>query len=128
MYSLSKIDFRVLILDKVLVLGLAYVGIIAFQSATLATAFAAKSMKDAMYINDVLDGFLRFLKCILLSLVQVHLDHMHMGIGGDDSWTPCVHPQYLVPPQPYQFSIRFCPLTPQSSPFEICQTQLENVS
>ncbi|KAG0622115.1 hypothetical protein M758_3G073200 [Ceratodon purpureus] len=60
--------------------------------------------------------------------IEVHLDHKHMGIGGDDSWTPCVHPQYLVPPQSYQFSIRFCPLTRQSSPLKICQTQLEKMS
>jgi hypothetical protein len=70
----------------------------------------------------------KFLRKLWVPLVQVHLDHKHMGIGGDDSWTPCVHPQYLVPPQPYQFSIRFCPLTRQSSPLKICQTQLENVS
>ena len=23
--------------------------------------------------------------------VHVHLDHRHMGVGGDDSWTPSVH-------------------------------------
>lgn len=68
------------------------------------------------------------LRKIRVSLVQVHLDHKHMGIGGDDSWTPCVHPQYIVPPQLYQFSIRLSPLTRQSSPLKICQTQLENVS
>ena len=31
-------------------------------------------------------------------VLQVHLDHKHMGLGGDDSWSPCVHEQYLVPP------------------------------
>jgi Beta galactosidase small chain len=25
------------------------------------------------------------------SCVHVHLDHRHMGVGGDDSWTPSVH-------------------------------------
>ena len=29
--------------------------------------------------------------------VHVHVDHRHMGVGGDDSWTPCVHPEFLVP-------------------------------
>lgn len=23
--------------------------------------------------------------------VHVHLDHRHMGVGGDDSWSPSVH-------------------------------------
>lgn len=30
-----------------------------------------------------------------------------MGLGGDDSWSPCVHDKYLVPPVEYSFSIRF---------------------
>ena len=30
--------------------------------------------------------------------VHVHVDHMHMGVGGDDSWTPNVHPEYLIEP------------------------------
>lgn len=49
--------------------------------------------------------------------IEVHLDHKHMGIGGDDSWTPCVHDKYLVPPVPYTFSLRLSPVTaPDSGP------------
>ncbi|KAL6989747.1 beta-galactosidase [Sarracenia purpurea var. burkii] len=43
--------------------------------------------------------------------IEVHLDHKHMGLGGDDSWSPCVHDKYLVPALPYSFSVRFCPIT-----------------
>ncbi|KAF6153071.1 hypothetical protein GIB67_034793 [Kingdonia uniflora] len=43
--------------------------------------------------------------------IEVHLDHKHMGLGGDDSWSPCVHEEYLVPPVPYSFSLRLCPIT-----------------
>ena len=28
--------------------------------------------------------------------VWITLDHLHMGVGGDDSWTPSVHPQWLL--------------------------------
>lgn len=28
--------------------------------------------------------------------VWITLDHRHMGVGGDDSWTPSVHPQWLL--------------------------------
>ncbi|KAL3697992.1 hypothetical protein R1sor_012068 [Riccia sorocarpa] len=42
--------------------------------------------------------------------IQVHLDHKHMGVGGDDSWSPCVHEEYLVLPEPRQLSFRFRPL------------------
>ena len=30
--------------------------------------------------------------------VHLHVDHLHMGIGGDDSWTPSVHPNFIIPP------------------------------
>lgn len=33
------------------------------------------------------------------------LDHLHMGLGGDDSWGALVHEPYLIPVQPYQFRI-----------------------
>jgi beta-galactosidase len=46
--------------------------------------------------------------------IEVHLDHKHMGIGGDDSWTPSVHEKYMVPPLAYTFSFRFAPLTTSS--------------
>lgn len=29
--------------------------------------------------------------------VHVHVDHVHMGVGGDDSWTPNVHSEFLIP-------------------------------
>lgn len=29
--------------------------------------------------------------------VYLHLDAMHMGLGGDCSWFPCVHPKHLIP-------------------------------
>lgn len=40
----------------------------------------------------------------------VHLDHRHMGLGGDDSWSPTVHEAYLVPPTRYSFGVLLCPL------------------
>jgi beta-galactosidase len=56
--------------------------------------------------------------------LQVHLDHRHMGLGGDDSWSPCVHEQYLLPPTRYAFSMRLCPLLPSSSCYDIYRSQL----
>ncbi|KAL7613821.1 hypothetical protein Lser_V15G06726 [Lactuca serriola] len=51
--------------------------------------------------------------------IEVHLDHKHMGIGGDDSWSPCVHDKYMLPPLPCAFSIRFFPITAATSPHDI---------
>ncbi|CAL0328768.1 unnamed protein product [Lupinus luteus] len=58
--------------------------------------------------------------------IEVHLDHKHMGLGGDDSWSPCVHDQYLVPPVPYSFSVRLSPVTPAMSGYDIYKSQLQN--
>lgn len=37
--------------------------------------------------------------------IHVHLDAAHMGVGGDDSWSPTVHEEYLVPPSRYAFTV-----------------------
>lgn len=42
--------------------------------------------------------------------VHVHLDAGHMGVGGDDSWSPAVWEEYAVPPQPYDLSILLVPV------------------
>jgi beta-galactosidase len=42
-------------------------------------------------------------------LVEVHLDWMQMGVGGDDSWGARTHPQYTIPAKPYEFRIRLRP-------------------
>ncbi|XP_073014816.1 LOW QUALITY PROTEIN: uncharacterized protein [Primulina eburnea] len=56
--------------------------------------------------------------------IEVHLDHKHMGIGGDDSWSPCVHEKYLVPATNYSFYIRFSPVNASTSGFSIYKSQL----
>ena len=43
--------------------------------------------------------------------VHLCLDTAHMGVGGDDSWSPSVHSQYLVPPDKiYAFRIILVPI------------------
>lgn len=42
-------------------------------------------------------------------LLHLHLDHRHMGVGGDDSWSPSVHQQFTVPPQRYAFHLTLAP-------------------
>ena len=39
--------------------------------------------------------------------LHVHIDGFHMGVGGDDSWTPSVRPEYLLDKKHYhwQFSL-----------------------
>jgi beta-galactosidase len=60
----------------------------------------------------------------LVFVLQVHLDHRRMGLGGDDSWSPCVHEQYLPPPTRYAFSLRLCPVLLTLSCHDIYRSQL----
>jgi beta-galactosidase len=38
--------------------------------------------------------------------VYLHLDHLHMGVGGDIGWGKSVRPEYLVRPRPFRFALR----------------------
>ncbi len=37
--------------------------------------------------------------------VVLHLDALHMGVGGDNGWTPNVHEEYLIYPGTYRFGV-----------------------
>lgn len=41
--------------------------------------------------------------------IFVHMDVAHMGVGGDDSWSPSVHEEYLVQPSTYTFTLILSP-------------------
>lgn len=41
---------------------------------------------------------------------HVLLDAFHMGVGGDDSWSPSVHTKYLLPPAVFRFGVAFVPI------------------
>lgn len=47
----------------------------------------------------------------LRDVLYLHLDAEMMGVGGDDSWTACVHDEFLVKPpttkDPFAFAFRF---------------------
>ncbi|XVE52295.1 hypothetical protein DITRI_Ditri02bG0111300 [Diplodiscus trichospermus] len=81
-------------------------------------------MNTSYYSTAELDRATHNEELIKGDKIEVHLDHKHMGIGGDDSWTPCVHEKYLVPAVPYSFSIRLCPVTAANSGQNIYKSQL----
>lgn len=44
--------------------------------------------------------------------VIIHLDGWHMGVGGDDGWTPGnVHPEFFILPNLYRYWLEFLPHT-----------------
>ncbi|KAJ6346767.1 hypothetical protein OIU76_003447 [Salix suchowensis] len=54
-------------------------------------------MSASYYSTAELDRATRNEELVQGNDIEVHLDHKHMGLGGDDSWSPCVHDKYLVP-------------------------------
>lgn len=79
-----------------------------------ASYYSTSELDRATHNEDLVRG----------SSIEVHLDHKHMGLGGDDSWSPCVHEKYLVPPLPYSFAIRLSPVISASNGYEIYKSQL----
>ncbi len=39
----------------------------------------------------------------------VYVDGFHMGVGGDDSWTPSVHDEFKLQREHYHYQVRFFP-------------------
>lgn len=42
----------------------------------------------------------------------LHLDAAHMGVGGDDSWSPSVSAEFLLTQQRWRYALTFSPLSP----------------
>lgn len=42
-------------------------------------------------------------------LTVVSLDHRLMGAGGDDSWSACVHDEFLIMPGQFKFGFAVAP-------------------
>ncbi|KAG4977461.1 hypothetical protein AAZX31_13G179000 [Glycine max] len=83
-------------------------------------------MSASYYSTSELDRATHNEELIEGDSIEIHLDHKHMGLGGDDSWSPCVHEQYLIPPVPYSFSVRLCPVNPATSGHDIYKSQFQN--
>ena len=38
--------------------------------------------------------------------LYVRIDGFHMGVGGDDSWSPSVHSDYLLEKKSYNYKVK----------------------
>lgn len=54
----------------------------------------------------------------------LNLDYQQMGLGGDDSWTPRTHAEYLLTAKEYNFTFRMRPLDVTSDLSEIASSVL----
>ncbi len=61
--------------------------------------------------------------------VTLNLDYAQMGLGGDDSWTPATHKEYLLDSTSYSYRVRLRPVDlRQSSPADLYKQQSPEIS
>ncbi len=44
-------------------------------------------------------------------MVWLNIDHLQMGVGGDNTWGAQVHPEYTITPKAWKYSFEISPLT-----------------
>ena len=66
--------------------------------------YSLDNLSNARHTYDVKDE----------DYVTLNVDWKQAGIGGDDSWTPSIHPQYLLGKGKYQYRFRVKVLDPET--------------
>lgn len=61
------------------------------------SAYSQSQLTVAKHTNELLAD----------DVIHVHIDHQHMGVGGDDSWSPSTHKEYLLERKQYSYSLTF---------------------
>jgi beta-galactosidase len=61
-------------------------------------------------------------------VTALDFDYQLMGLGGDDSWTPRTHPEYLLTEKEYTYSFRLRPFDAAASLATITQTVLPEIT
>ena len=52
-------------------------------------------------------------------MVWLNIDHLQMGVGGDNTWGAQVHPEYTITPCAWEYSFTLQPLNAQSDAVEL---------
>ncbi|GLO61694.1 beta-galactosidase [Vibrio sp. MACH09] len=58
-------------------------------------AYSSQQITDVKHPNELVEE----------GAVYLRLDHQHMGVGGDDSWSPSVHDEYLLQDKHYRYQL-----------------------
>lgn len=82
-----RCDCRELLIDKFKVSGL-------FHFST--SHYSQSAIAKARYTHELHPD----------PQLYVRIDGFHMGVGGDDSWSPSVHKEYLLEEKSYQYSVK----------------------
>ncbi len=61
--------------------------------------YSQQQLAQAKHTNDL----------VAEDKLYVHIDHKHMGVGGDDSWSPSVHQEFQLIERHYNYQITLQP-------------------
>ncbi|EJB5270220.1 beta-galactosidase [Vibrio vulnificus] len=61
--------------------------------------YAQQQLAEAKHTHDL----------VAQEQIYLRLDHQHMGVGGDDSWSPSVHKEFQLTEKHYRYQLRFSP-------------------
>jgi beta-galactosidase len=62
--------------------------------------YTMENLSNAKHTYDIVDG----------ENITLNIDYQQMGLGGDDSWNPRTHKEYLLESDNYTFSLRLSPV------------------
>ncbi len=62
----------------------------------------SKDLEDARHLNELPDR----------DFITLNIDHLQMGVGGDDSWSESArpHPEFRIPARDYRYGFRLVPI------------------
>jgi beta-galactosidase/beta-glucuronidase len=81
---------------------------------------------DALHFSqDVLTKAQHNYEVIPAPEITLHVDALHMGVGGDNGWTRNVHDEYLIGPGTYRYSLRLRPLAAGEDPGAVARVGIE---
>lgn len=60
-----------------------------------ASLYSQSTLTEAKHTNELVAD----------DVIYVHIDHQHMGVGGDDSWSPSTHKEFLLVNKHYRYSL-----------------------
>ncbi len=57
-------------------------------------------------------------------MVWLNIDHLQMGVGGDNSWGAQIHPEYTITPHEWSYNFTLQPLRSTDDPAELVRRSL----
>ena len=95
----NKSDVRWACLHNDRGVGMLVIGVPLFNIS--AHHYSLTNLTEAKHTTDI----------TIRDQITLNLDHKLMGLGGDDSWNPRTHDEFLLKSATYQYKIQLCPIS-----------------